>query len=101
MSLLIPTPGLSATLEIHSIEPTELDRAFYLITEYDEVEVILDCASFIHNLEVQGGESPQVFYLSHDECVENYKYLLKLNEERRCLNYTSAYYFLDDCHGMN
>jgi len=83
-------------IEISSVLSTKLDGAFQLLND-SGVEAVLDCASFVHNMNIHDGEVSHLFYISHNECINDYDYLRHLPQKKRCLHFSERAYFLDDC----
>jgi hypothetical protein len=88
----------AAELEVIEVKATSRERVFEFVNDKVDTFVILDCASFIHNLTITDKDDSYIYYLSISECEKIYDYIHKIYlSKRRCINYEYDQVFFNDC----
>ncbi|MGE3609516.1 MAG: hypothetical protein AB7I27_08010 [Bacteriovoracaceae bacterium] len=104
MLLIAPFLILSAwsapeTYPILSIQPYERDYVFELVNP-TETKIILDCSSFIHNLEIKKAESKKIYYLTEEDCWKVYAFYQDTDVEKKCLTSYEDHFYNHHCQNI-
>ena len=87
----------ASSVEIYKLEQTDRDRVFNLINSDPDTKIILDCASFIHQLTVNDIIDRYTYNLTVRDCNKAYKYLRELPSVRKCLEYDHKRIYFYHC----
>jgi hypothetical protein len=88
----------AGVLEVLDVRSTNRARIFEFLNDSLETSVVLDCASFIHNLHIENKSNAFTYYLSIAECEKAYEYVNEIySSQRRCIEYELNRVFFNDC----
>jgi hypothetical protein len=99
--LIMSTIAISVSaksIKVDKVISTSNDRIYRITNNSLRVKVTLDCASFIHNLNIQSVDYSYTYYLSVPECWDIYDYIKERSyHEKRCIEYSKDFYDIDNC----
>ncbi len=93
-----PRPYYS--LEITGVKQISPITIFELQQRRSGLKIILDCAGFLHNLELIGPAGKLYYLLSEDECWQVYDFVKEHNNKRKCVDFFQDRFFLYYCNSI-
>ena len=98
MLLILSVNALGGELEVLDIKVEDRSRVFEVVTDSPATLVVLDCASFIHNLSINKRKESFLYYLTVTECREIHNYINEIYfSQRRCIRYDLNGVSFNDC----